>query len=111
MNKYVLLFLFAVLLSSFGQLLLKKGAAREEESLWKQYANPYVISGYVLFFGALAVNAVAYRGVPLKTGPVLDAAGFFFVPCLSWFFFKETITRKKAAGFLLIFAGIAVSVL
>ena len=110
MNRYVLLFLFAVLLSSFGQVLLKRGAARKDEKLWKQYANPWVLSGYALFFAALAINSVAYRGVPLKTGPVLDATGFFFVPCLSWFFFKERLTRKKVLGFFLIFTGIAVSV-
>ncbi len=80
-------------------------------SLWRQYLNPWVLFGYTLFFTALAVNSVAYRGISLKTGPILDATGFFFVPCLSFLFFKEKITKRKVAGFFLIFAGIIVSVL
>lgn len=109
MDRHILLFLFAVLVSAFGQVFLKKGAMNHITSLWRQYFNPWVIFGYFLFFIALALNSVAYRGIPLKIGPVLDSTGFIFVPCLSWFFFREKLTKLKITGFFLIWVGILVS--
>lgn len=79
---------------------------REDKTLFKQFLNPWAVLGYSILLTALVVNSIAYRGVSLKIGPVLDATGFFFVPCLSCIFFKERITKRKVFGFILIFLGI-----
>ena len=48
MNKYVLLLILAVLVSSISQIILKKSASKTYDSVLKEYLNVYVITGYVL---------------------------------------------------------------
>ncbi len=109
MNSFYALFLAAVAVASFGQILLKKGAAGERP-LWRQYANAWVLGGYLLFALSLGLNSVAYRGVPLKDGPVIESLGFVLVPVMSRLFFKERITPSRFWGFALIIAGVALFV-
>lgn len=106
MSNHYVLFLAAVFLAAFGQVALKKGASRQEISLWKQYVNPWVIGGYFLFVLSLGTNSIAYRGVPLKNGPMLESLGFILVPLLSKLFFNERITPSRFCGFMLILVGV-----
>jgi len=39
---------------------------------------------------------------------VLEAAGYVLVPVLSYFFFKETLSRRKMIGIACILAGIII---
>lgn len=108
MNAYYLLVILGVMVASFSQILLKKGAMRPHISFIRDYLNAPVIIGYSMMAASVVCSMIAYRGVNYMTVPVLEAVGFILVPVLSYFFFKEKITRSKVLGMLLIFAGIAV---
>ena len=110
MSKYHLLFLFAVAVAGFGQVALKRAAMEQKSSLLRQYMNWYVLLGYLLMLCSMGMAALAYRGVPLKTGPVLNSLGFIFVPIMGRVFFSERITRVKGLGFMLIVFGILIFV-
>ena len=44
--KYYLVVLFSVLMAAVAQMLLKRGANANYPSFWRQYLNPWVVSGY-----------------------------------------------------------------
>ena len=52
MLPYVLLALGGVLISSISQVMLKKSAGKQYESLLAEYLNPLVFFAYVLFVAA-----------------------------------------------------------
>jgi len=106
-NKYYMIFLAAVVVAAFGQVALKKGTAGESP-FWRQYANPYVGAGYLMMFCSMGMVSFAYRGVPLKAGPVLESLGFIIVPLLSRAFFDEQITKSRFWGFVLIVIGVVI---
>ncbi len=103
---YVVIFLAAVLMSSISQILLKKSAEQECESRIKEYLNIPVIVAYGLLFCSSLVIVLAYRGVPLNMGPVLEATGYIWVSILGVIFLKEHIKGKKILGLIVIIIGI-----
>lgn len=120
MTRYHALFILAVAVAAFGQVLLKIGAmemAHDDQDrhpclgMLRRLFSPWVVGGYALMLASMTLNAVAYRGVPLLTGPVLESVGFVFVPCLGWLFFGDRLGVKRVSGLMLVIAGIAVSVI
>ena len=107
-SPYLLLILCSVVLASFAQILLKKSAKKTYKSWIFEYLNPYVICGYGIMVLGMLLNVLAYRKVDYKNGPVIESLGFLFVMILSYFFFKEKISKKKLIGNLIILAGIVV---
>lgn len=73
------------------------------------YLNPYVIIAYGLLFLSMMMTIYAYKGVDLKTGPVIEATGYIFAAVLSAIFLKEKITNRKKLGLLVIVAGVVIS--
>ena len=108
---YVLLYLASTFLSSVSQVLLKKAAMREHRNLLAEYTDWRVILGYGLFVGCTLLTMLAYRGVPLNVGPVLEATGYLYVTVFGVTIFHERMNGKKAAALALILLGIAVSAL
>lgn len=108
MNVYVLIALTGVVIASFSQILLKKGANRAHISFIRDYLNAPVIIGYGLMFVALFGSLMAYRGLPMTSVPIIEAIGFILVPVLSRLFFKEKFTKQKIIGIIIIFAGIII---
>lgn len=106
MNGYYALGLLSVTIASFSQILLKKGAMKQYDSFIKEYLNVFVLSGYVLMFGSVFLTMIVYRGMDFMNVPVIEAVGYVLVPVLSYFFFKEKLTKKKILGILFILAGI-----
>ena len=106
---YVGIFLGSVLIASVSQILLKKCAMKTYHYRFGDYLNPLVISAYGLLFISMMLTIYAYRGVPLKDGPVMESASYIFVALLSSLFLKEKISSKKRIGLLLIVAGIIIS--
>lgn len=96
----------SVLVASFSQILLKKSAGRKYDNFIKEYLNPYVIIGYGMMVGSTILTILAYRGIAYKNGPVIESLGYILIMFLSYFFFKEPITKKKILGNLLILVGI-----
>lgn len=108
MNRYYLLFLLAVFISSMAQLILKKTALSIYPATWRRYINPGVFAGYSILVGVTLLTAFAYRGVPLKAGPVLQSSGYIFIALLSRFFLGEKLSQTQWKGIFLIILGILV---
>lgn len=109
MIKYVVAFLFGVLISSFSQILLKIEARKEHKSFIQEYLNPRVIVAYAFFFGATLVSVYCYSMIPLSMGPVLDSCGYIFVTFLGYFILDERVSKRKLLGIALVLVGVIVS--
>lgn len=105
---YIMLFIGSVFISSASQILLKRSADVKYESKIQEYLNPRVIIAYGIFFSASLITIIAYRGVPLSLGPVLEASGYVFVTILGRIFLHEKVSRRKLLGLFLILIGIVV---
>ena len=107
--KYALIALVVVFVAACAQMLLKQGARQGYTPWWRQYINPWVISGYTLMFAAMIANIWCMsKGLQLKELSIIESMAYLFVPALSWLFFKETITRRKALAIGLIIIGVIV---
>ena len=74
----------------------------------REYLNWKVICGYGLMFVGMFLTIIAYgKGVEYKEGPIMESVGNIWVVLLSFFFFREPITKKKVLGNILILIGIA----
>ena len=107
-NGYYAIGLLSVIIASFSQILLKKGAMKKYDSFIKEYLNVFVILGYIMMFGSVFLTMLVYRGLNFMSVPVLEAVGYVLVPVLSYFFFKEKLTKRKIMGSFFILAGICV---
>ena len=108
MIKYWIVLFAAVIVSSASQMLLKKGATKQYDSVIHEYLNPWVISGYGLMILSTLCVIFAYRGVAYKNGAIIESLGYLLIMFLSRFFFGEKITKKKLIGNLVILAGVLV---
>ena len=98
----------SVLIASFSQLLLKKGAQSSYETFLQQYLNPWVISGYILMFGSVFLTILGLRTLDYMNAPVVEALGYVLVPVLSAICFHEKITLRKSVGIGCIVAGMII---
>ncbi len=106
---YKLLVILAVFAAAGAQMLLKQGAKRAYPSFWRQYVNPWVIGGYGVMGASMLLNIFCLsRGVQVKEVSIIESLSYLFVPCLSWLFFKETISWRKAVAIIVIMVGIVV---
>lgn len=106
---YKLLVILAVFAAAGAQMLLKQGAKKKYPSFWRQYINPWVIGGYGIMGASMLLNIFCLsRGVQVKEVSIIESLSYLFVPCLSWLFFKEVITWRKAGAIAVIMAGIVV---
>ncbi len=110
MNSFVYasILIFGVFISSISQIILKKSADKKRDSIIKEYLNPYVIGAYSIFIAATLLSILAYRGIPLSLGPILEATGYLFVTLWGLIFFGEKLSLKKVIALVLIVSGIVV---
>lgn len=106
---YIAIFFASVLIAAISQVLLKKSAMKQYSYRWGDYLNPYVIGAYALLFLSMFLTIYAYKGVDLKTGPVIEATSYIYVAILSAVFLKEKISGKKKLGLAIITAGVIIS--
>jgi drug/metabolite transporter (DMT)-like permease len=118
MRVEALYLVLGVLTSSFSQILLKKsadkyGVAQNDDQevsalrrLFKQYANPLVVTGYGLLLAAALIPLYAFQFVELKYGAVIESLGYVFIMLLSAALLHEKITRRKVLGNIIIIAGV-----
>ncbi len=109
--SHVFIYIFSVFISSVSQILLKTSANKKYESRIREYLNPRVIIAYGIFFIATFVTIIAYKGIPLSLGPILETTGYLWVSLLGYFILKEKISRRKILGLIVVVAGIVVSCL
>lgn len=106
--NYILLMLASVFLASISQVMLKKSAQKTYRNKVFEYLNPLVIGAYAVFLGTTFISVIAYRGVPLSLGPILEATSYFYITVFGIIIFKEKINLKKLIAMLFIIAGIVV---
>ena len=107
-NGFLLLALLSVVIASFSQVMLKLGAGKTYNSKIREYLNVYVITGYGMLFVSMVITIVAYSHLSYLSVPVVEAVGYVLVPVLSYFIFKEKLTKRKMLGILFILAGIVI---
>lgn len=107
--RYYLLVIVSVLAAAGAQMLLKQGAKKQYASFLRQYLNPWVIGGYSIMGCGLLLNIFCLsHGVQVKEVSIIESLSYLFVPLLSWFFFKEKVTWRKAGAIAVIMAGVVV---
>lgn len=110
MNRTVLIYscvlLIGVFISAISQVMLKKAAMKHYDSKIKEYMNPLVIIAYLLFVGTTLLSIVAYKGIPLSMGPVLEATSYIYVTIFGVLIFHEKFNKKKLLALILIVTGI-----
>lgn len=102
------IYLFGVFISAVSQVLLKKSAMKEHDSVLAEYLNPQVIFAYAIFVCATLLTVISYKVVPLSLGPILEATSYIYVTFFGVVIFGERITRRKALALALIVDGILV---
>ena len=100
---YILLFLLSIIVASFSQIILKKGA--EQKNI---YINRYTIVGYSLMVLSTVFTLIGYKDVDLTLSGILQGLSFVFVPIFSFFMLKEKINRKTVIGIVVIIFGIII---
>ncbi len=108
MWKYALLLVFGTFISSISQVMLKIAARRQYDSVLKEYLNPMVMISYLIFFLSTLLSLIAFRGIPLSMGPVLEGSAYVFVTIFGVTIFKEKLNAGKFAALVLILTGITV---
>lgn len=108
MAFYAAIALFGVFLSAVSQVMLKKAAMKQYDTPVQEYLNPLVIFAYVIFVGTTLLSVLAYRGIPLSMGPVLEATSYLYVTFFGVKYFGEKVGPKKIAALALIIGGIVV---
>ena len=98
--------LLGTFISSISQVMLKKSADRKYDSAIKEYLNPLVIGAYTIFVISTFLSILAYKGIPLSMGPILEATGYFYVTFFGIRIFHEKMNGKKLAALGLIIVGI-----
>ena len=102
------LLLIGVFISAISQVMLKKASMKKYDSPIKEYLNPLVIFAYVLFVGTTFLSILAYRGIPLSLGPVLESTSYIYVTAFGVVIFKEKLNKKKMLALVCIIGGILI---
>lgn len=102
-SLYIILFVLSVLIASFSQIILKKGAMQKNI-----YINKYTIVGYLLMVISTLFTLYAYKGVNLSLSQMLQSLSFIFVTILSYFILKEKVKKKTIIGLVLVVIGIII---
>ncbi len=105
---YALLILAGTFIAAISQVMLKIEANKPHKSPLQEYLNPLVITAYVLFVGTTLLSILAYRGIPLSMGPILEATSYFYITIFGVKIFGEKMNKGKAAALVLIICGIVV---
>ena len=109
LDKYVAAYICAIVLSAFGQALLKLGSVRTRDaSFLAGLLHLHSLSGYALFFVATILSTFGLSRMPLKYGAALLPLGYVLVGALSYLFFHERLAVRQLVGALVIVSGIIV---
>ena len=98
-------------ITAFSQIILKKSANKKHKNIIFEYLNPYVLCSYICYVGVLVLNVFIYTKIDYRFGVVISSMSIVFVMLLSNIILKETITKKRIIGNMIIVCGIMVFVL
>ena len=105
---FYVLMLASATITAFSQIILKKSANKKHKGIIFEYINPYVLFSYVCYFGVLVLNVFIYTKIDYRFGVVINSMASVLVMVLSKLMLKETITRRRIWGNVLIILGIVI---
>ena len=105
---YYLLTLVIVIFTSVAQLLLKKGCVVSMDQNVKMYLHPYSIIAYIIFAIVAFLSIYAMKGLDLKVFFALSSLTYICIPILSFIFLKESVTKNKLIGIIIISIGVVI---
>ncbi len=105
---YYLLTLVVILFTSIGHLLLKIGATRASNSGGKVYTNPVSIAGYLIFALVAFVSIYAMKGLDMKVFFALNSLTYICIPILAYLVLRESFTKNKIIGIIIISIGVMI---
>lgn len=108
MMFYYALTLIVVVFTSIGHLLLKIAAARVTESngTIRMVTHPISLVAYAVFAVVAFLSIFAMKGLEMKSFFALNSLTYIVIPLLGFLVLKESFTRNKAIGVVLITAGV-----
>lgn len=99
----------SVFLAACAQMLLKQGARQQYDSWLRQYINGWVIGGYAIMLGTILMNVFAMsKGVNVTEVSIIESMSYLFVPIMSFVFFHEELSWRRAYAIAVIIIGIIV---
>ncbi len=105
---YFILTLIIVIFTSIAHLLLKKGSVLALDSKRVIYTHPYSLISYVIFAIVAFLSIYAMKGLDLKVFFALNSLTYICIPVLSFMFLKESVTRNKVIGIVIITLGVII---
>ena len=109
--EYAFILLGGVFAGSLSQVMLKKSALKNYSNRIKEYLNPLVLFAYIIFLGTTVLSIIAYKGLPISMGPVLEATSYIYVTIWGRVIFNEKFNIRKIIALIMIIAGVLVSFL
>ncbi len=108
LEKYIVVWIISVLISSIAQVMLKVEANKKHDSRLKEYLNPMVIIAYGIFFLSTFLTMYALKYVPLTYSPIIEPLSYIFVPVIGVLVLKEKISKRRVLGITIMLVGIVV---
>jgi drug/metabolite transporter (DMT)-like permease len=105
---YYILTLVVVVFTSIGHLLLKIAATRVSESGGRIYTHPVSIAGYLIFAFVAFLSIYAMKGLDMKVFFALNSLTYICIPILAYLILRESFTRNKVIGVIIISAGVLI---
>lgn len=106
-NPHWLALFVGIVVTSFSQVLLKRGVSAKK-SIITSFANSQTIASYLLFAVVTVLNVYAMQEIQLRTMTAWAGASYVIVAAFSKVFLNERIDLPRVGGCLLILMGITV---
>ena len=106
MIRFYLVGILGIVLAAVSQTLLKFSARKTYSSKIREYLNPLVMGAYALLGISMLLALVCYRYLGYLNTILLEPLGYLLILVIGLCVFKETITKNKAFGMLLVACGI-----
>lgn len=103
--NYLLTFA-VILLTSIGHLLLKIAATRATAAGSRIITHPLSLLGYSIFAVVAFLSIYAMKGLDLKVFFALYSLTYICIPFLAVLVLKESLTRNKVIGVIVITLGV-----
>ena len=108
LGKYIAVWMFSVIISSFSQVLLKIAANKQYENRIREYLNPIVITAYGIFFASTLLTMYALKYVPYSWSPIIESTSYIFIPVFGVLLLREKVSRRRLLGIGIMLIGILI---
>jgi drug/metabolite transporter (DMT)-like permease len=88
--------------------LLKIGATRVSNSCGHVYTDPVSVIGYLIFAFVAYVSIYAMKGIDMTVFFALNSLTYICIPILAYLVLKESFTKNKIIGIIIISFGVII---